>query len=418
MTQTEAAAILNSGTHPEPMYWALAAERSGLPTSYLTSTSFPPSSALMSAARLPFVREAAFAVALRRRELPRSLVGVSVVGVARGAALREEISKLCGREGDEVVDARMATFRTESARWVERRQLQLVVAQYTSASGAFQRSSARTKVLLYPIAHHDWMARNLQEEASINPAWSSFLQGAHLSAERRALLDLEIELASDIVVPSTFARQTFIDSGVQPARVHVLSLGSTRELADREPTAAKTGASRSPLRVLFAGQVNQRKGISYLLEAVSHFSEDQIELSMIGPATLEMRRRLASDFPRHRVSGSLPRAALMDAMRDADVLVLPSLAEGFGLVALEAMTMGTPAIVTDRTFGTDVVTNGVNGWVTSAGSTSSLRDVLQSLVQDGKQLDRVGERARRTAQHFSWDHYTSSAQRFLEARLS
>lgn len=416
MTRENSAAILNSGTHPEPVFWAIAADDLGCNASYLTSTSFSFSSFLMRSLDHKGLRDTPMARTALRRRLPAASAAVSIVGIARTAALREELRKARGVEGDDVVEDRMTAFRSASAVWVTKHKPRMVIGQYTSSLAAFEAAPDAIKILLYPIAHHHWMAEHLGQESIQNPSWSEFLQGAELDGQRRRLLDAEIALATDIVVPSTFARDTFIESGVKADRVHVLPLGGEAGANLEVGSLRAAPATHSgPLRVLFAGQVNQRKGLSYLLDAVARLG-GEVRLTLIGAASSAMQQRLTDEHPEVELLSPLPRPLLLEAMRAADVLVLPSLAEGFGLVALEAMTVGTPAIVSERTFGTDVITDGQDGWVVPAGSADALRAVLEKLIADRPRLTTVGAAAQRTAQRFSWERYTSSVRQFLQVR--
>src|SRR4029077_16168295 len=117
-------------------------------------------------------------------------------------------------------------------------------------------------------------------------------------------------------------------AGISPARVRVIPYSA--------PSVAQPADSREnddKLRVLFAGALSQAKGLGYLLEAASKMS-GKMELTLIG-------RRMSSAIPdpkildRHRWLPSLPHHQLLDEMGRHDVLALPSLHEGFGLVVLE-----------------------------------------------------------------------------------
>ena len=85
------------------------------------------------------------------------------------------------------------------------------------------------------------------------------------------------------------------------------------------------------------GQVGQRKGIGYLLEAMGRLSRDAAVLRVVG-APIGPPSILASACgDRVQITGRLAEAELPEAYQFADVFVLPSLVEGFGLVLLEAM---------------------------------------------------------------------------------
>nr|WP_179223221.1 glycosyltransferase family 4 protein [Microbacterium sp. Yaish 1] len=258
-------------------------------------------------------------------------------------------------------------------------------------------------------------------EAEANPGWKPFLQGAALSVERRSVLEAEISHATDIVVPSTFAKRTFVEAGVESGRVHVMSLGASM---DHEVAASLRAASshklkrRGPLRVLFAGQVNQRKGISYLLDAAAMLGKAAVSLQVAGPCSPSMRRFIEQRYDFVDFLGTMPRATLMARMADADLLVLPSLAEGFGLVGIEAMLVGTPAIVSEETFAGDVVTDNHDGWIVPSRSSSELASIMWRLFEDRTILEGVGAAAAETASRFTWGRYEDEIAAFLDTACS
>ncbi|MCC4249433.1 glycosyltransferase family 4 protein [Microbacterium testaceum] len=277
-----------------------------------------------------------------------------------------------------------------------------MIAQYTSALDAFRSAGAAKRVLLYPIAHHRWMRDFLGQEAERNPDWAPFLQGHDILGEDEADLDSEIELADLIIVPSSFARDTFIQAGVAGSRIRVVPLGTDISTI---PQATRTDR----FTVMFAGQLNQRKGISYLLDAFDRAQIPEARLVLIGGAGEDIRTHIRRNYPHVDIQGTRPRWKLKLAMAEADVLVMPSLAEGFGLVALEAMSVGTPAIVTPHTFGGDVITDGIDGWTTPVGQSEDLARLLASVASDREQLARVSDAAVATSHRFSWDEYGSRA---------
>jgi glycosyltransferase involved in cell wall biosynthesis len=88
-----------------------------------------------------------------------------------------------------------------------------------------------------------------------------------------------------------------------------------------------------------------------------------------------------------------------------DVFVLPSLVEGFPLTALEAMASGIPTIVSENTFGSDVVHDGRNGYVVPIRDVDAIVDRLETLAADDDLRARMGAEARVTAEQFSWDAF-------------
>jgi glycosyltransferase involved in cell wall biosynthesis len=101
----------------------------------------------------------------------------------------------------------------------------------------------------------------------------------------------------------------------------------------------------------------------------------------------------------------LPHEEVLALMRTQDVLVFPSLFEGFGLVITEAMSQGTPVITTDRTAGPDLIEHGKNGWLVEAGSTAALQEALKNLIENPQLLAAVGKAAMETARQRPWEVY-------------
>jgi glycosyltransferase involved in cell wall biosynthesis len=90
---------------------------------------------------------------------------------------------------------------------------------------------------------------------------------------------------------------------------------------------------------------------------------------------------------------------------DADVYVLPSIVEGFPMTALEAMASGLPVIVSEHTFGSDVITDGVDGYIVPIRDSEAIADRLRYLHDHPSERQRIGAAARRRAEHFSWERY-------------
>jgi glycosyltransferase involved in cell wall biosynthesis len=403
------AIIANAGNHPEPMYVATAFLAHGWRCTYLTATMWARDSAMMRIAGSARLRKSGLARTVLRRSLPSDLPVESVRPLARtreyvALATRRFTPKRTGVANE----ARTNAFASAAGRLARRANAKpdLVVGQYNSSLELFRACPDSYRVLMYPIAHHEWMRQHLGAEAVDNPRWAPHLQGAEISDERRRHMDLEIDLADLVIVPSSFTRDTFTEVGIPAEKVVYASLGVDLELA-----AQIKPAPSSPtcvLRAFFAGQVNQRKGIGYLLDSIARLEKGTVSLSIAGPASEEMRALLMERYPDVVMLGTMSRSELLMHMAAADVLVLPSLAEGFGLVALEAMAVGTPAILTPRTFGADVVEHGVNGWITEAGDSNALSSLLTQISQDRESLASVSDNARETARYFGWDRYSDT----------
>jgi glycosyltransferase involved in cell wall biosynthesis len=101
--------------------------------------------------------------------------------------------------------------------------------------------------------------------------------------------------------------------------------------------------------------------------------------------------------------GTVPRESLPAAYADADVLAVPSLAEGHALAPLEAVASGTPVVGSDIPGIRETVEDGVNGLLVPPGDPAALADALCRALGDAALLDRLTRAARPSAERFSWD---------------
>ncbi len=240
----------------------------------------------------------------------------------------------------------------------------------------------------------------LQEEAELQPAWATTITAILDSKEKLLRKDQELLLADKIFVASSFTRQTLRQAPELQAPIYVVPYGApsvviTPQLVRKHST--------SKLRVLFVGLLSQRKGLSYLLEAVKLLG-NQVELTLIGKC-VSLPQPLVTALNTHHYIESLPHAHLLEQMQAYDVLVFPSLFEGFGLVILEAMSRGLPVITTPHTAGADVITDGKNGFIVPIRCAESIAEKLQLLIADPDLLAAMRIAAQDTALYFSWSRY-------------
>lgn len=186
----------------------------------------------------------------------------------------------------------------------------------------------------------------------------------------------EIALADRIVVNSDWSRQALLAEGVSAERMEIIPLAQ-----DTVPEAAafrrhypRCFDARRPLRVLFLGQVSLRKGLGPLLEAVRLLRDRPVEFHFVGPLQVSPPESLTGD-KRIVWHGPVPRSLVHAHYRDADIFVLPTLSDGFGLTQLEARAWRLPLVVTHRCG--PVVEDGVTGIVVEPGDASAIAAAIR-----------------------------------------
>ena len=126
--------------------------------------------------------------------------------------------------------------------------------------------------------------------------------------------------------------------------------------------------------------------------------------------------KLASLPANVTVAPPCSREELRERYRQADVFVFPSYFEGFGLVLLEAMACGLPAIASDATAGPDVLTEDC-GRVVPRGAVEPLVEVLRWFERSLDRLPEMSRAARTEAERWTWEDYRRSVTHAVESLL-
>jgi glycosyltransferase involved in cell wall biosynthesis len=281
---------------------------------------------------------------------------------------------------------------------------------YAYEDGAFESLVAARELGLrgiydLPIGYWRRLRKLLESEFERFPEWTGTMTGFKDSSEKLDRKDAELAAASKIVVASAFTAQTLEDyTGKLPPCV-VVPYGFPTVSSDPDRPARGPVTKEKPLRLLFVGGLSQRKGIADVFAAVNNLGAS-VSLTVVGRKASGDCLVLDYELSRHRWIPSLPHEGVLNEMRAHDVLVFPSLFEGFGLVITEAMSQGTPVITTERTAGPDLITHGQNGWLIKAGVTQSLVQQLDELVRSPEAVQEAGVHARKTAAARPWSTYS------------
>lgn len=168
----------------------------------------------------------------------------------------------------------------------------------------------------------------------------------------------ECAVADKIVVNSPWSRELLIGEGIPGAKIMVAPLAFEAEAST--VTVSTPPQVEGPIKLLFLGQVSVRKGILELLEACRNFDDHVVHLSVVGPIEERVKRLLQTGLPKNvTLFGRVARSEAIEHYRRADVFVLPTHSDGFGLTQLEAMSNGLP-VIASRNCGS-VVRHAVDG---------------------------------------------------------
>jgi hypothetical protein len=257
-------------------------------------------------------------------------------------------------------------------------------------------------------SHWRWWQTLLREEAECNPEFAGLLPQLKDTTRHFEQKDEELLLADLVFVPSQHVKSTL--SGLVPEeKVRVISYGAP-VVKPRRPIAKEPSRA---LKVLFVGALGQNKGIGYLLDAIDRLGA-QVDLTLVG-RRVGNHPRVDEACSRWDWFDSLPNTGVLELMQRADVLVLPSLAEGCSLVTLEAIACGLPVIVTPNTGTLEFVRDGCEGFIVPIRSADAIAECLNTLNSHRELLATMSSNAQKTAQANSWEQYRATWANALKA---
>lgn len=167
--------------------------------------------------------------------------------------------------------------------------------------------------------------------------------------------------------------------------------------------------------LLFVGRLAAVKGVPLLLEAVAALAPRHPELTLTlvgdGPerAGLEARVREAGLGARVRFLGYQSQEGVARALAEADLLVLPSFAEGVPVVLMEAMAAARPVVATQVGGVAELVEDGISGRLVAPGSAEALEEALEALLADPERRVAMG-RAGQQKVRADFDSRTEAAR--------
>ena len=209
--------------------------------------------------------------------------------------------------------------------------------------------------------------------------------------------DEEIALADHVLTVSELARQTYLDAGVAPEKVHAVTLGADTELFT--PGGGGTG----PVTFLFSGATIRRKGFDLLLAAFDRVPEAR--LRVVGPKG-DLGHLLDGRSPeRITFVGPVPQRELAEELRRADCLVLPSRNDSYGMVVAEALASGTPVLVSEMVGSKDLVTEGKTGWIVPVEDVDTLTGKMLWCATHPETVRALRPDCRAAAREATWPAY-------------
>ncbi|PWT89618.1 MAG: glycosyltransferase [Blastocatellia bacterium] len=305
-------------------------------------------------------------------------------------------SRLSGRNGWRLIQRRNARFQdfalaelARVAKTIGDRSIKVFAYSYAAAKlFSFAKERSWTTVLsqIDPGPLEERLVGELHEAADLRHTWKP------APAEYWDAWRVECELADQIIVNSDWSRAALLNEGVPYKKLAVLPLAfePNNEAVAFNRRYPSVFTKERPMRVLFLGQINVRKGVLELLAAAEKLIEEPIEFSFVGPVQYEIAGTISA-LSSIKWIGISPRSEVAKHYKAADLFVFPTHSDGFGLTQLEAQSWKLP-IVASRHCG-EVVLDGVNGLRIAEVSAEEIAASLLRLLHDPQSLQRMSDQS-------------------------
>lgn len=212
----------------------------------------------------------------------------------------------------------------------------------------------------------------------------------------------EVENSDLYLVASDVSKESLLFAGIDESKIKKCIYGiddfSIKENKNKE---------NKILRVVFVGNVTPQKGAYQLLRIAKLLPVENFRFEFYGNynSNSNQIQNVSSNVIFY---GHIPRTAISKAYTNADVLVFPSLCDGFGFVTAEALLCGIPVITSTNAGSKELIKEGVNGFVYDVHSDDQLMSILNELYNNRKLLATLKANARASVQEYTWDKYNKS----------
>lgn len=244
---------------------------------------------------------------------------------------------------------------------------------------------------------------HIDEQTQIIAEEKSLLLNKKIESEHKYVYDRmkrEYEAADYIVVPSKYSQKSFIERGFSSEKVLVVPLSHEKSVSVKsEPK------NLSRFTVLCTGGNFYRKGLFYLLEAWQKLNLSDAELIFKGGVPKEFEY-LLNQKNITRITKYLSDEEMGELYGKAHICVFPSLDDGFGMVATEAMTAGLPVIVSENVGMADAIENGKDGFVVPIRSSDAIAEKIKFFYDNPEKIKEMSEAAKEKSKYFSLEEYT------------
>lgn len=297
-------------------------------------------------------------------------------------------------------------FSKKVAKYAQKRGVDAVIMFDTASEKGFgyliQTKSDILKIMDVSIATRFFMKNTYEHDYAVKELRKEYPEywNEHYMRGYKA----EIEYTDHFLVASTMSGRSLEFCGVAKDKYSIIPYGVNHSQFDYRQKKPHDG----PIRLIFVGYANYRKGIHHLLNVLNRFDENDFDLTIAGmyDSTNDIYNNNKDKKNVHFI-GFVTRDLLAEEYKKADAFVFPTIGEGYGLVLLEALSCGLPAIVSNLAGGDDAIIDDYNGYVFEGGNDDALEETLRMFQKEYARIEQLSAQAHESVKDFTWEKYYS-----------
>jgi glycosyltransferase involved in cell wall biosynthesis len=210
----------------------------------------------------------------------------------------------------------------------------------------------------------------------------------------------ELKYSDYFIVASHFVKKSIQFHGISESKIKIVPYGVD---SSKFIFTKKNVSENEKIRFLFVGNISEIKGIYYLLQAFKEINNKDIIINIVGGDGNDDIYKPYKEFS--NFFGTIRRDKMPEIYTNHDVLIFPSLADGFGLSIMEALSSGLPCIVTENSGASDIITNYENGFIIPIQDVNAIKEKVLWFVNNKKEIEIMSIKARDLAEKYDWARY-------------
>jgi len=293
-------------------------------------------------------------------------------------------------------------FDNKAQKLLDFKDLDILIGWSSFSLKSFQlvKNNKCLKILERGSTHIDFQTNIMKEEYLINNLIPNLPSKYIIDKEK-----MEYQLADHIMVPTEFARQTFLVRGFPEKKIIKIPYGVDLKEFRKKKSNKKKGLL---FRIIYTGTLSIRKGVLYLLKSFEELNLKNSQLLMIGNVDSEIKLKINKYRSNKKIvfKKSISQSKLSEQYSSSNVFITCSIEEGLSMVQLQAMSCGLPIICTPNSGGDEIVDNGIDGFILPIRDIKELKKKILYLYNNQSICFEMGIRAQKKIKDsFSWETY-------------